>query len=188
VRLRDATTLLADAGLAALGPTTWADLGCGTGTFTLALAELLAAGSSIHAMDHDASSLRNIPATHDGVSIKTYCGDFTDHTWPFSGLDGILMANSLHYVENQPAFIRGCRPRMTPSGRFLIVEYDTATPSAWVPWPLPQTRLSELFSAEGYSSMRMLGSRPSIYRRAAIYAALITGQGRASAGSAERQA
>jgi SAM-dependent methyltransferase len=187
VRLRDATTLLANAGLAALGPTTWADLGCGTGTFTLALAELLAAGSTIHAIDRDGSVLRKIPATHAGVSIKTYRSDFTDHAWPFRGLDGILMANSLHYVEDQPAFIRGCRPRMTLSGRFLIVEYDTATPSAWVRWPLPRTRLSELFSAEGYSSIAILGSRPSIYRRAAIYAALITRQGRAGATPPERE-
>jgi ubiquinone/menaquinone biosynthesis C-methylase UbiE len=174
VRLREATALIADAGLAALGPTAWADLGCGTGTFTLALAELLAAGSTIHALDVHASALREIPARHGGVSIKTYRADFTDQDWPFSGLDGILMANSLHYVEDQPAFIRACRPHMTRSGRFLIVEYDTATAGPWVPWPLPRGRLSAVFSAEGYSSITMLGSRRSIYRGAAIYAALIT--------------
>lgn len=37
---------------------TWADLGCGSGTFTLALAELLSAGSHIHAIDHVAHQLR----------------------------------------------------------------------------------------------------------------------------------
>jgi len=48
VRQRDAIEMLADSGVGALGPTTWADLGCVTGTFTLALAGLLAPGSTIH--------------------------------------------------------------------------------------------------------------------------------------------
>jgi len=125
-------------------------------------------------MDIDDSAVRKIPATHGGVSIKTYRGDFTDQDWPFSGLDGILMANSLHYVEDQPAFIRACQRQMMQSGRFLIVEYDTATAGPWVPWPLPRGRLRAVFSAEGYPSIKVLGSRQSIYRRAAIYAALIT--------------
>ena len=33
--------MLADGRVEALGPTIWADLGCGAGTFTLALADLL---------------------------------------------------------------------------------------------------------------------------------------------------
>jgi hypothetical protein len=44
MRLRDAIELIAKSGVAALGPTTWADLECGTGTFTLALADQLAPG------------------------------------------------------------------------------------------------------------------------------------------------
>ena len=90
--------MLAESGVDALGPTKWADLGCGTGTFTVALADLLSPGSTIHAMDRDASVLRRIPPEHRGVSITTHRGDFTNHTWPFANLDGILMANSLHYV------------------------------------------------------------------------------------------
>jgi ubiquinone/menaquinone biosynthesis C-methylase UbiE len=173
VRLRDATHLLGDSDLAALGPMTWADLGCGTGTFTLALAELLAAGSTIHAMDRDSSALRKIPATHGNAHIATWRGNFMKHPWPFSGLDGILMANSLHYVEDQPAFLRACRPSFGSSGRFLIVEYDTTAANAWVPYPLPQRQLPALFSTAGFRSISVLGSRPSIYRTAAIYAALI---------------
>ena len=98
--------MLADSGVAAPGPSTWADLGCGTGTFTLALAELLAPGSVIHAMDRDGSVLRKIPSAHKGVGITTHRGDFASQPWPFARVDGILMANSLHYIDDQPAFIR----------------------------------------------------------------------------------
>jgi SAM-dependent methyltransferase len=175
VRLRDAIELLADSNVGVLGPTTWADLGCGTGTFTLALADLLAPGSAIHAMDRDGSVLRKLPSTHKSVSITTHRGDFVNpQMWPFAGLDGILMANSLHYVEDQLTFIRACEPRMTSLRRFLIVEYDSFDASRWVPYPVPQARLTALFGAAGYGSIRMLRSRPSVYRRAALYAALIS--------------
>ena len=175
MRLRDATDMLADSGVGALGPTTWADLGCGTGTFTLALADLLAPGSAIHAMDRDSSVLRRIAPAHKRVGITTHRGDFTKpRMWPFDSLDGILMANSLHYVEDQAEFIRACQARMTSSRRFLIVEYDTDESSRWVPYPLSQARLSSLFNPAGYSSIKVLRSRPSVYRRAALYAALVT--------------
>jgi SAM-dependent methyltransferase len=173
MRLRDAIEMLADSGVGALGPTTWADLGCGHGTFTLALAALLTAGSSIHAIDRDGSALQKIPSLRDGVRITTHRGDFTDHTWPFADLDGILMANSLHYVDDQAAFIRACEPRMTSQRRFLIVEYDTNEASRWLPYPVSKTRLTGLFENAGYSSITMLRSRPSVYRRAPLFAAVI---------------
>ena len=170
--LPDAIAMLADSGVEALGPTTWADLGCGDGAFTAALASLLAAGSTIHAIDRDALALRKIPPTHNGVRIETHRGDFTKQAWPFADLDGILMANSLHFVPDQPAFIRACESRMTALRRFLIVEYDTNAANRWVPYPVSQARLSTLFPSAGYS-IKTLRSRPSVYQRASLYAAAI---------------
>jgi SAM-dependent methyltransferase len=170
VRLREAIEMLAGSGVGELGPTTWADLGCGAGTFTLALADVLAPGSVIHAMDRDGAALRKIPSSQKSVSITTHQGDFTDQLWPFGNLDGILMANSLHYVNDQEA-------RMPSTRRFLVVEYDTHEASRWLPYPVPQTRLTTLFTAAGYSSIRLLRSRPSVFRRAALYAAFVTTSG-----------
>jgi SAM-dependent methyltransferase len=173
MRQRDAVDMLADSAVGALGPTTWADLGCGDGTFTRALAELLAPGSTIHAMDLDGAALRKIPSEYNGVRLAMHHGDFTNQPWPFTELDGILMANSLHYVENPAAFIRACESRMKPPRRFLIVEYDTNDASRWVPYPLSQARLGTLFERAGCSSISLLRTRPSVYRRAPLYAASI---------------
>jgi hypothetical protein len=85
------------------------------------------------------------------------------------------MANSLHYVENQAAFIRGCESYMKPRRHFLIVEYDADKANRWVPYPLSQARLTSLFEGAGYSSVRVLRSRPSIYRRAPLYAVAVAG-------------
>jgi hypothetical protein len=56
---------------------------------------------------------------------------------------------------------------------FLIVEYDTNDASRWVPYPVSRTSLVALFEHAGYSSIRILRSRPSVYRRASLYAAVI---------------
>lgn len=173
MRPAGARALLAKGEVGALGPSTWADLGCGDGAFTIALASLLASGSTIHAIDHDASALRKIPSSHHGTRITTHRGDFTSAVWPFDDLDGILMANSLHYVVDQLAFIKRCAPHLKQQHRFLIVEYDSMTANAWVPYPVSQTRLADLFRRAGYPSIAVLGTRPSVYRRSPLYAASI---------------
>ena len=167
--VRDAAAMFAGSGLETLGPMTWADLGCGDGTFTVALADLLAPGSVIHAMDRNRAALRRIPSHRRDVRVHTHLGDFIE-PWPFGSVDGILMANSLHYVANQEAFVRSCESQMTSPRRVLIVEYDTNKANAWVPYPVNRSRLAELFSEY---SFRALGSRPSRYHRARLYAELM---------------
>jgi SAM-dependent methyltransferase len=173
MRLPDAVAMFAGSGLDALGSTTWADLGCGDGTFTLALASVLGSGSQIHAIDLDGSALRKIPPEHHGVRIVTHRGDFTASSWPFADLDGILMANSLHYVEDQAGFIRRCDAHLKARQHFLIVEYDTDDANRWVPFPVSLKKLSRLFEDAGYGPVRVLSSRPSRYRRASLYSAIV---------------
>ena len=157
-----------------LGPTAWADLGCGDGTFTRALAEVLASRSIVHAIDRDARALADIPTHHNDVQIETYLGDFTEFPWPVDNLDGVLMANSLHYVKNQAAFIASCGSQMKPAHGFLIVEYDTDRSNVWVPYPIGRRALATLFEAAGYATITILGSRPSVYQRAPLYAAMVS--------------
>ena len=175
MRVRDAIDLFAGGVVESSRPTTWADLGSGNGTFTKALAELLPRGSTIHAMDRDGAGLRRVPSAHNGVEIVTHQGDFTSSPWPFGDVDGILMANALHYVANPDALIRSCERHMNRPYHFLIVEYDTNEPNRWVPYPVGAARLRALFERAGYSRIRVLSSRPSIYRSAPLYAASIQG-------------
>ena len=169
----DAAKLIAGARITGRA-VTWADLGCGDGIFTLALAGILPPGSVVHAMDRDRLALQRIPGTYHGTSIVTHERDFTAQPWPFAELDGILLANSLHYVRDQVALIRECQRNMHASGRFLIVEYDTDRANPWVPYPVSVVSLERMFASVGYSAIEMLGTRRSIYQRARIYAALVS--------------
>jgi len=151
----------------------WADLGCGSGTFTLALASLLPNGSTIHAMDTNEQALHSIPENFGNVVIKKLKGNFVTQKLPFDELDGILMANSLHYVKDKPGFIQKIIPHLNKRGCILLVEYDTDLPNNWVPYPQSFSSLQKLFSPFGFSSVQKLNDQPSVYNRAKMYAAKI---------------
>lgn len=169
---RDAVAMFGGTSFDTAAPSTWADLGCGDGTFTLALADRLAPGSTIHAIDRDAHAVARLPPTAGEVRIETHIADFTQ-PWPFtSKLDGILMANSLHFVETPREFLRRCRSALRAPGRLLIVEYDTDMANPWVPHPVSLTSLLRLARDVGFRRVQKLSSRRSRYQRAALYAAL----------------
>jgi ubiquinone/menaquinone biosynthesis C-methylase UbiE len=154
-------------------PQVWADLGAGSGTFALALAELLPPKSIVHAMDRDRSALKQISDVHGEVQIKKHVGDFVNDPLPSQALDGILLANALHFVRDQRAFIAKAAADLKANGHFLIVEYDTDAANPWVPYPLSFASLKRLFTEAGFVAIERLQERPSIYRRAVMYAALI---------------
>lgn len=101
--------------------------------------------------------------------------DFVADALPLQDLNGILVANSLHYVRDKPALISKLANCLKPGGSFLIVEYDTDTPVRhWVPYPVSLRSLKQLFANAGYAAVQQLGERPSIFGRAKMYAALIS--------------
>lgn len=152
-------------------PQRWMDLGCGGGTFTLALAELLPAGSSIVAWDMNAFALRHIPQKHNGVNITTQQADMLRAPFPTS-LDGILMANALHFVKDQGILLSATKKALRENGCLLLVEYDTDMPvPTWVPFPVSFQRSIVLLPQHGYSVPQQLGDRPSAYGRGDLYAA-----------------
>lgn len=147
-------------------PGHWLELGCGTGTFTLALAELLPPGSAIMAVDRDEAVLRSLPAMHNGVQITALNADVED---PLPGpMDGVLLANVLHFVESKETLLQRIA-QVAPT--VLLVEYDTPRPLVpWVPFPLPRKSAVELFAEAGFNHTVLLGERPSRYGNGPLYA------------------
>ncbi len=151
----------------------WVDFGAGSGTFTLALAYHLGSESLIIAVDKDRSSLNKIPDQFKNVSIEKRLADFADIDFPLNSLDGILMANSLHYIQHQDGFIERVKKFLKSSGCFLIVEYDTNRSTPWIPYPVAFNKLNSLFSKTGFSSVKKIDEKPSRYNRSNLYSAII---------------
>ena len=137
---------------------TWCDLGCGTGTFTLALATLLPPGSVIYAIDKDEKSLSRIPDRYQEATIRKKVVNLDASDLFLPALNGVLMANFLHFIEHQGDFVGKLRPL---SERLLIVEYDGRPPSQWVPYPLGFSDLRGLLLKRGYTGVTRVRTRPS---------------------------
>ncbi len=154
-------------------PAAWADLGCGAGTFTQALAVLLPLQSTIYAVDR-VDTLRIEQPAMAGIHYRFQQADFISDDLALPLLDGILMANALHYVKDKDVLLRKLLAYCKPGAAFLIVEYNTDQPVPhWVPYPIKFSLLSELFSDHGFAYCTRLQERPSLYRRDNLYSALI---------------
>jgi hypothetical protein len=51
--------------------------------------------------------------------------------------DGMLLANSLHFVRDAAAVLARLAARVRPGGRVVLVEYDKRRASPWIPYPIP---------------------------------------------------
>jgi SAM-dependent methyltransferase len=153
---------------------TWADLGCGAGAFTLALVELLAPASVIYAIDIDGNALAELrrrarerfPA-HD---IRILMADIREPLG-LPPLDGIVMANSLHFHKDKEPIVRAVRDLLKPSGRLILIEYNVDRGNLWVPHPISLEKWCELAARCGFARTEKIGAKPSSFLRE-IYSAL----------------
>jgi SAM-dependent methyltransferase len=170
---RDAVTLIATAVGRSSG--VWADLGAGTGTFTRALAALLSPGSSIYAVDKDERAVAALRSLHvRDVGIVPVRADFAtfdlESALDATALDGVLLANALHFVPNADEVLRRIVRHVRPGGRVVVVEYDRRAWSRWVPFPIAADDLRELTAHAGLVNFSVTAMRPSAYA-GTLYAA-----------------
>src|SRR5690349_5451768 len=137
---------------------TWADLGAGDGTFTRALVERLGPEARIFAVDRDTRALAKVErwASKNAPNVTTLVADI-DGSFELPGLDGrpldgMLFANSLHFVEDAGAALARLAARLERGGRVVLIEYDQRTSSRWVPYPIPVERLPALAAAAGLTA------------------------------------
>jgi len=151
----------------------WFDLGAGSGTFTRALSELLDDESRIYAIDRDEQSLKKIRQPKYGAKIIIRQGDFMKDDLIKDKVNGILMANTLHFVEDQFSFLSKIKNKLLLNGRMVIVEYDRLNPNPWVPFPIAFNQLKKLAIHAGFSSITRLAESSSAYGNGIIYGALL---------------
>lgn len=172
--LRDGMHARADIGAAPSTPPVWADIGSGGGAFTLALADLLGSGAVIHSVDRDRRALKEqervVRARFPATIIHVQHADFTQPL-DLPTLDGIVMANALHFVSEKLPVVGRLRALLRPDGRLILVEYDTDRGNHWVPHPLSYPTWESLSIAAGFGATRLLATVPSRFL-GAIYSAV----------------
>jgi SAM-dependent methyltransferase len=161
---------------------TWADIGAGTGMFTLALMEILTEGKII-AVDKSPHALYKLPNPQSSINksqskIKNLNSKIAldiveaDFNGPLDlpPLDGIIMANSLHYAKDHLAVLKNVLSSLKPDGTFILIEYDTEKPNEpWVPNPVSFEKFKKLCQQVSLTEPMEIGRKKSIYGDGEIY-------------------
>ena len=117
-------------------------------------------------MDIDARALeaqeRELARRYPSVKLRTLSADFTGDL-ELPQLDGMVLANSLHFQADPCAVLARLAKMLAPAGRVIIVEYDIQKANAWVPHPIPFSSLPALADCAGLSPPALLERRPSRY-------------------------
>lgn len=159
----------------------FADLGAGSGAFTLALRELLGSTADIYAVDRDRGRLAELERAYrsrfgDTGNLHIIVADFSrelgtsiplraqaDPAQGLPALDGVLMANSLHFFRNKEKVLQHVSSFLKPNGVLLLVEYNVDRGNLWVPHPLSFETFRELAPRAGFSNPRLLAKSPSSF-------------------------
>lgn len=144
----------------------WADFGSGRGAFTLALADLLNPGAQIYSIDLDSSVLgaqrKTMEARFPHITVHYQQADFSKKL-ALPALDGIMMANSLHFLRDKGPTLRLIRDYLKEDGRLILVEYNTDRGNRWVPYPLSFSTWERLAEQHGFSHTRLLQRKSSSF-------------------------
>jgi SAM-dependent methyltransferase len=167
-RIRKARTLLRP-GVPDLGGT-WADLGCGDGIFTAALYALIQPEGQVYAVDKDRRALETLAryfrADFPGADLYPVVADFT-RSLALPSLDGLVMANSLHFVRDREkvGLLVRLSALLKPGGRLIVVEYNAARGNFAVPHPLDEAGFLTLARQAGLEEPHILARIPSTFLR-----------------------
>ena len=147
----------------------WADIGAGTGTFTRALDQLLEEGSTIYAVDTNPNPLRHIQLTNCQLQVRQH--DF-NQAFDLPRIDGVIMANALHYSANPIATLKNVLEILQPGGHLVLIEYELDQPrKPWIPYPIIFEKFKELATELPLTVPVELARIPSTYGNNYMYLA-----------------
>jgi SAM-dependent methyltransferase len=153
---------------------TWADFGSGTGAFTLALAELIGPNGQIYSIDKKRGALRQqeqaLRRRFPDCPVTYITADYTRRL-DLPLLDGVVMANALHFQRRKAGVVQLIYDYLRPGGRLILVEYNVDRGNHWVPHPLSYPTWEKVARRHGFVQTQLLAARPSRFLRE-IYAAV----------------
>ena len=103
-----------------------ADLGAGTGLFSIPMAKAVAPAGRLWAVEIDKGFLPIIEGKAGDAklsNVKTVLGEFADPKIPAQNVDLAFMHDVLHHVEDRAGYLKSAAKYVKPSGRFVLIDY-----------------------------------------------------------------
>ena len=102
-----------------------ADIGAGTGVFSLPLARAVRTGGTLYAVEVDEHLIEHImeQATEQGVSnVQPVFAEYHDPLLPVP-VDLAFIHDVLHHIEKRDVYLRNLARYMKPTGRIAVIEF-----------------------------------------------------------------
>lgn len=103
-----------------------ADIGAGSGVFTLPLAKAVGPGGMIYAVDIDQGLVEHImkKVKEEKVTQVTgVLGQFTDPALPARNVDVAFIYDVLHHIEDRVGYLKNLAPYLTSTGRIVVIDF-----------------------------------------------------------------
>jgi SAM-dependent methyltransferase len=162
--LRDPAVRAARAGLVLpllpAAPASVLDLGCGTGSLAVLLAE---AGHRVRGLDASPAMLAaaRTKGAAAGMRLDLVLGDAADPPFAPGSADVVVCRHVLWALDDQAAVVQRWARLLRPGGRLLLVEGNWATGAG-----LPAERCLELVRRHrGQATVRQLGADSALWGR-----------------------
>lgn len=110
-----------------------ADIGAGTGAFSLPFARAVAPGGTVYAVEVDQVLVDHIgeKARSEGVSnVQTVLGEFTDPKLPTQDIGLAFFHDVLHHVKDRAGYLKTLARYIKPGGRIAVIERGSHGPRA----------------------------------------------------------
>lgn len=104
-----------------------ADVGAGTGLFTLALAEAVGPEGTVHAVDVQPYFLDHVghKARKAGLqNVELVRAEQSSVGLPAGSVDLILMVDAYHHVEQPAAYLASIHAALRPEGRLVVIDFE----------------------------------------------------------------
>jgi len=109
-----------------------ADIGAGSGLFSRPLAQAVAPGGKVYAVDIQQDLLDYINKRDKEENIRnvtTVLGEFNDPKIPVRDVDLGFINDVLHHIQNRAAYLKALGTYVKPTGRIAIIEMDKNDPN-----------------------------------------------------------
>jgi ubiquinone/menaquinone biosynthesis C-methylase UbiE len=131
-----------------------ADLGAGTGVFSLPFAKAVGPGGKVYAIDVDAALLAIVKekATATSISnIETIVAGASDPKVP-EPVDLLFVCDTMHHLPNQAQYVKGLARFLKPSGRVVVIDFaEGHWPAGHEAFTITPAQVTGWMSAAGFS-------------------------------------
>jgi ubiquinone/menaquinone biosynthesis C-methylase UbiE len=104
-----------------------ADVGAGSGYFTLRLAKAVGERGRVYAVDISPDMVRHLNRRLRDAGVRNVCtvlSEPADPLLPDASVDRVLIVDTWHHVEDQPAYLERLKRVLKPGGQVVHIDFQ----------------------------------------------------------------